>query len=345
MSTITKRQMATRFAILASTRYVFEQPKGSTTLSSAVVAERTMQDGLIVLAVNHGMIAFDFKDTPLGAFELLESAADGLVPDEVTASLDAFLEFQGKRLRRAVFVAACVYGRHAQLTHSSVLGPRYPGLDQIYNWVRDANSGELLLPKPDHDRFLPRLGQRLEALKKGASWLASIPKAHFDEGIELADRLLAANASNAVVDNEALLVMNYQAAVLHSRQHAGASLALSAISLEGALEELFHVYGLVKGSIPCAHATKAHTCAPISKSDLKKLTFKTMTDHLRAGGLLDAYLADRIDRARIARNALMHRGEDAASRQSGEALTAVRDVLRLCTGEEFELLAAFSYRM
>jgi Domain of unknown function (DUF4145) len=122
-----------------------------------------------------------------------------------------------------------------------------------------------------------------------------------------------------------MIVMGYQAMLLHGKQHAGASIALAATVIEVALQEI------------------AARTVGASKAKNKKLA--ALTKDLRATGAIDNYLADRIDRLRNARNNLMHQNQDATPTQSGEGLTTVRDVLRLCTGEnDFDLNTGWSYR-
>lgn len=344
VSVIESRPFPTRFAILPSSKYVFSQSRDARELTAQIVLERTLSNGLHVIAVNYGLLAFDFAGTNLGAFDLVEEKSAGVVPDEVTASREHMLEIQAQRLQVAVFVSACIYGRHAHLTHSSLHGPRYPGLDEILGWVKAGTPPEIHMSDQDNERLLPLMRERGIALSKGQSWLASIPSEHVNEGLDLAERVMVANAANEVADFVALIVMTYQAAVLHARQHAGASIALSAMILEVLVEELFYMAGVVNGATARLNPARAHTCKPASKGVLKDMRAADRIEHLKKGGLLDAYLAQRIDEARKARNKLMHRGEDARSTQSGNALTAVRDLLKLCTGEAFELNAAWTYR-
>lgn len=337
------RPFPTTFAILPSDCYVFAQERGRTELTQQVVADRTLGNGLRVTAANSGLLAFEFAATPLGAFNLVESHADGIVPDAVTASRERMLDIQAARLKLAMFVTACIYGRHAHLTHSSVRNPRYPGLDEIFGYVMGETPPEFLLPAYEMERLAPLLRRRVVELNKGTLWSSSIPVAHFAEGIDLADRLLTKSAANVVADYPSLLVMTYQAMVLHAGQHAGASIALSAMVLEVLLEELFHMAAIVKGAT--VRLTSPHSCGVLSKGALKDMRHADRIAHAKEGGLIPSFLAQRMDDARLRRNALMHKGQDARPTESGEALTAVRDVLRQCTGEEFELCAGWSYRM
>lgn len=88
------------------------------------------------------------------------------------------------------------------------------------------------------------------------------------------------------------------------------------------------------------HATRPHSCAPVSRRQLRQLGFEGLLNYLRDGGLIDRYLAQSIAELRQTRNALMHQGNNPLPKQSGAALTVLRDVLRMLTGQEFELMTA-----
>ena len=145
------------------------------------------------------------------------------------------------------------------------------------------------------------------------------------------------------------IVTAYQSSILHSAQHAGASVALSAVVVEGAVEELMYGYGLVQGarrrlSIPST-AVRTLSSIVLSRAELKKFTFHKMVECLSDASFLDTYLKQRIVRLRKARNTMMHSGQHPTPSVSGEALTVARDLLRLCTNEaELSITASWSYR-
>lgn len=339
---ITSRPFPTRFAILPNAYYTFDQPSGERKLTTRIAARYTLNNGLKVIAVNFGLLAFDFEQTPLGKFDLLESDTPGVVPDAVTQSRDDMLEVQAQRLEQAVFVSACIFGRYAFSKNSSIKEPRYPGLDELFNWGISTATNEIELFQSDE--------QRLEALLTSAAphgrsaWQYSISNEQFQEGVELADRLMAASSENRVADYIALITMTYQAVVLHSRQHAGASVALTATIAEVLVEELLYSAGFIAGHPATAEFADRSNDERISKNKLKEMRAADRIAHLEKYGVLDKYLTDRLNELRKARNVLMHRGQDARPRQSGNAITAVRDLLLLCTSEKFELNAPWTYR-
>ncbi|WP_300380395.1 hypothetical protein [Henriciella sp.] len=339
---IISRPFPTRFAILPNAYYTYDQPSGDRKLTTRISAEYTLNNGLTVVAVNVGLLAFDFEKTNLGKFDLFDSDAPGVIPEVVTQSRDNMLEVQTRRLEQAVFVSACIFGKYAFSKNSSIKEPRYPGLDELFNWDRSSTTNEVEFFKSDEQRLRALLAS---AAPQGRSaWQNSISSEQFREGVELADRLMAANSENRVADYTALITMTYQAVVLHSRQHAGASVALSATIAEVLLEELLYSAGFVVGHPAKAGFAERSSDETISKNKLKEMRAADRIAHLEKYGVLDKYLTDRLNELRKARNELMHRSQDARPHQSGNAITAVRDLLYLCTSEQFELNAPWTYR-
>ena len=137
--------------------------------------------------------------------------------------------------------------------------------------------------------------------------------------------------------------MTYQAMILHNRQHAGASIALQALVSEAAIEEIIFAAGYVNGVTP----RLSNPVAPsLSKTAARKLGFNGGLTLLQDSGRLETYLVMRLNALREARNTLMHEAQDPSPGQSGEGLTAVRDILRHCLEESgFELNMPWSYRI
>lgn len=322
-------------AILPSDGYVFDRA-GAPELSLRVVARRTLSNGLIVVVTNCGPLCFDFAATPLGGFRRLDFQGEGEVPEESMRNRDELVTLLVRRMRMAVFAAACVYGTAAHLTRSQVRAPVSPSLDEIYAW--HDGGGTVLMPTSEIDRLRPRL----IALARSST---DVLTAHVEAGLALADRLIGAAAAYVEADPVALMTMTYQSMVLHARQHPGASIALSAVVIEGVVEELMFAAGLVASVDARLPPSRRAGVTPVSKRRLKDLGFNGRLDALAEAGLINAYLRTRIDAVRSLRNRLMHEGEDAEPSQSGQALTAVRDLLRICTEEhDFELLTSWSYR-
>ncbi|MER9869273.1 hypothetical protein NKJ35_19210 [Mesorhizobium sp. M0136] len=293
-------------------------------------------NGVEAIATNLGLLAFSFKESSLGGFRRLDFRGIGEVPEVVMGNNEAIVSLQIDRLRMAVFVTACIYGVHSKRNHIALDRPLFPGLDEIYNWVEVPDHG-VLLPEFDSNRLRDRLGPRVAELKKRQFVLSSISVDDLTEGLAFADRLLRATPTYTAVDPMAMIVMTYQAMILHGRQHASASIALAAVVVESALEELMFASGLVSGVAKrldyTAPANRTGPATPISRRRLKELGFNGTINTLKTAGVLNDYLVQRVENLRQTRNALMHGGADAVPKQSGEALTAVRDILWLCTGE------------
>lgn len=324
-----------RFAILPSDCYKFGEQK-SVNSAFEIVARARLPNGVEILVINAGLIALDFMNSPeLGNITVARFEGNGEVPREAMESQTQILRVQGMRMRLATFVTACLLGSHAYATNSVVDDALFPGLHEIFAWV-EPQSGMFGVPAEDTHLLASRLLRRMGRLKH-------IPAEHITMGLELASRLLAARTTYHAADPVTLIVMTYQAMILHSRQHAGASVALQALVVESALEELMYAYGFVEGIPP--RLSVGRLISPMSKRAVRDLKFKGRTDALSQAGILDTYLVMRLEALRAARNVLMHEGEDASPGQSGEGLTAVRDLLRCCTNEKaFELNMAWSYR-
>jgi hypothetical protein len=181
----------------------------------------------------------------------------------------------------------------------------YPGLDDIYGWVENGEQ-YLLLPEPDAKRLQDRLGPRRTILTQPRFAISSISGDDLSEGLALADRLLTATPAYAIIKPISAIEMTYQAMILHGRQHAGASIALSAVVAESAVAEVMFGFGLVSGvagRLPFPPKAQP-SIAPMSRSQFKGLRFGNMVQILKDQGLLDAYLAQRIDELRRIRNDL-----------------------------------------
>lgn len=340
---IVRRVLPPRIAIVPSRAHVFANK--DLELSTLVFSSKTMRTGLEVFATYAGLLAFDFTKTSLGAFEFLDTRTPGIIPDVVVESREAVMELQVKRLQMAVFVSACIFGRHAKLTNSSMQKPNYPGLDEVFDWRKDDDGQAIFMLKHENERLSVYLTEKIDDLRRGQLGRYAIPEKHFIEGVECADRLIASAQKSTVSDYPSLLEMSYQASILHNRQHAGASIALCATITEVLVHELFYLAGLVSGKPKESSFSLPHSCAQISKKHLKEMRSGDRLKHLKSGGLIDSYLFERLDSVRRIRNGLLHRGEDARCEASGNALTAIRDLIKICTDEELELGTHWTYRI
>jgi hypothetical protein len=320
---IERSQFPDTIAILANRTYRFEISNGAQGSDLAIVGRFNLPNNVQFLPTACGLLAFDFRGSDLGGFIRLESHGVGQTPTEVMSNRDDLIALQAKRIRFAVFVAACVYGTHISINHTSLREPNYPGLADIYCWFE--RDQLLCLSPQDYELLQHRLPNVAESRRFPES-TRTIVRPTLDKGVRLAERLLRQAGSYRIADPQSMIVMAYQAMRLHGLQHAGASIALAATVIEVALQEI------VARTVPA--------------DNVKKMKLAALTNQLTTTGNVDSYLAARIERLRTARNTLMHQNEDGTSRQSGEALTIIRDVLKLCTGEdEFDLNTGWSYKL
>ena len=332
---VQERTFPDRFAILPSDVYRFGPP---TRLGDRfqVVGQYFLPSGAAVYAVNDGLLAFDFSADPaLGGFVLLESSGSGLVPQAVSENHAAMLALQGARMRLAAFTAACIFGLHAGRTHSAVRSALFPGLDEIFAWILLADHG-FAVPAQDTQRLLQRLQRR-------PPQSAHIPTGHVEDGVELATRLIRSADQYVAADPVSMITMTYQAMILHHRQHAGASVALSALVAEAAVAELVYALGFVDETPARLSCVRPPT--PMSRRRARNLGFEGASILLAGAGVFDAHLKRRLDALRRIRNALMHDVQDPSPSQSGDGLTVVRDLLHLCTeARELTLNTGWGYR-
>lgn len=112
--------------------------------------------------------------------------------------------------------------------------------------------------------------------------------------------------------------MNYQALAFHDQQHPEASLALNAVVMETLISEVFFAYGLLGSRRPQTFATRSHHANCVSKNKFRDMRFAARLEHSKNGGLIEPKLFELIDSIRLARNALMHKGDAVSSRRSLE---------------------------
>jgi hypothetical protein len=171
-----------------------------------------------------------------------------------------------------------------------------------------------------------------------------LPLDVLEDGVTYTQSLASRVDEFEYADLESCLAMTYQAAVLHNLQHAAASLALCVAVLESLTHELFLVYGLVGNGSPRPFANARHNVARVSNSEFRDLTFNNRLVRLRDGGLIDSFHYTRIESARVRRNRLMHRGESVTLRESGDGLTAARDIWSKLIDMPFELITSWAHR-
>lgn len=330
---IFRQQLPQCFALNFSNSYCFGTKAVAEENGLAAVREAKLSNGVIVRCAANGLLVFDYTGSALGNVERLIFQGTGSVPNEVMASDDNVFHVQRRRLTFAVYVAACIYGTYGGNSLSALSGMRYPNLGDVA-WLRGRD-----------DRFSPEDLERLRTPGGGdASRKTEIPLATITQGFDLGDRLMAQPFT--VADPIQLLAMAYQAVVLHAAQHASASLALSAVVVEAASLETMWASGIVNNTVKALGAVfPSGFLGSKSKNEARTMTHQTTAALLQDCSVFNGHLYQRIESLRKARNKLMHRGHDATQRQSGEALTAMRDVLQiLLNAPRFELNAGFTMR-
>ncbi|MFO1102855.1 MAG: hypothetical protein U1E20_08135 [Methylocystis sp.] len=163
---IVERDFTDRIAILPSETYIFlGGVDKSRTLNQSIFGRRLLTNGVEVLAVNLGLLAFNYRNSNLGGFRRVEFLGSGQVPQRVVENTDALISLQLNRLRVATFVTACIYGVHAKRSCRSIDNPTFPSLDDVYGWVEIPDTG-LFLPEMDTKRLQSQLGTRQRALTR-----------------------------------------------------------------------------------------------------------------------------------------------------------------------------------
>jgi hypothetical protein len=291
----------------------------------------------------------------LASIPVLQYNGRGRPPAAVTASQQLAMLLQERRLVFAAFIAAAVFGHYAARTKTTLTGARHSGLEAV---VPITLSG-LMRPGRVYDDGLSIAGFGDDVVititgSEDFDWLMKIMTKKFSktrgdkpryigiatlrECAQYVQDLVQRGSLFGYADLQAIIGMNYQAAILHRLYHTAASLALNLMVLEVLTKELFFSYGLVGNTAPQSYAAKPHRVEHLSNNKFKKMTFAQQLDHLKVGGLLDTNLAERIDVARLKRNRLMHRGEVVTSTESLACQTAVRDLWPLLIPMRLQLM-------
>jgi hypothetical protein len=155
-----------RLAILANRTYQFEIPALTDGRSLISAGEFDLPAGIKFLATECGLLAFNFEGSDLGGFTKLEFTGSGAVPPEVMSNRDELIALQIRRIRLAVYVAACVYGTHISVSHTSLRDPLFPGLADIFGW--DYLGQGVALPANDY-ALLQRVLPGADELKRFSS--------------------------------------------------------------------------------------------------------------------------------------------------------------------------------
>ena len=238
------------------------------------------------------------------------------------------------------FVSAAFFGRVAAKTHTSLSGALYNGQDRITGFDIVGSTVFIqcteLISQAIEGKVNARNNERQQSDFLGES--------DIDDAISYVQHGLERQNDFEYADMQSCMVMNYQAAILHSQQHAAASLALNFSVIESLAREIFIAYGLVTSSTVKSFATKQHTALKVSRKIFDDMTVQQVLEALHSSGLLNDYLYQRLDSVRKKRNGLMHKGITISPRDSGDCQTLVRDLWTLLIDTPFELIACWSYR-
>lgn len=337
---IIKRPFPNGFLIVPNLSYFFG-PKSARPLQ--IVHSFKCDDVATVHVTAIG--AFGYQFDPKGELwveHILDSTECGEVPQEVMESRDRLVSLQEKRLKFANFVSAVIFGRLSGLRHTSLTGAVYNGMDSVFGFA--IVDGDFNFPQSDQDRLMRLLYPKIVAMQSGREASYRVPQeqlvsacAYVGEVVRRADELKKC-------DLRECLVMNYQAAILHERQHFQASLALNFVAIEVLVDELFFFCGLVNGHSPSQFST-VQPKATFSSNEFQKMGFDKKVENLLLAGVIDDYLARRLNDARKKRKDLMHRAQHVAMGESGNCQTVIRDILHRFIEAPFELNAGASYRM
>lgn len=294
-----------------------------------------------VYLTRFGGIGFRFSsDGPLHSIVRLDTMDAGIVPDQIMENHDEVLELQSRRIAFANFVAATISGRLCALSHRALTGAHYAGLADIIHF--QVSDSMLLIENTEHVQAI--LEPKLRAMQLKPNQLRIASGDQLNEAVGFLSHLSEREGAFQHADLQTCMVMNYQAAILHSEQHSAASFALNFVITEALINEIFFAYGLVGNIEPRDFARRSHACEVISKRRFKEMKLKERVAVLAAGRLVDAYLIQRIEQARGLRNDLMHKGIAVGIRDAGQLQTVVRDLWRYLLDHDFELISAWSMR-
>lgn len=332
------------FAIIPGELYVFDHRSGDSRVDLRIVFRCKLRNNIKIVLTNIGFLAFDFASSELKDFE-----SSGICGEEESNREDLsdeyWIKLQRMRLRIATFVIACIVSVNNARSNRLLSGMLLPNVEDIFGYV-DRNDTYLYTSRYDDERFVRFVDLRRKKLHAGELKHWSISVDDVKIAFELMDRFLESSRSYNCIDPVSMIVLNYQAMVLHGQHHAGASVAISAMIVEALIEEIIYAVGLVEG-VPgrILGLDTKYVHRKMSRKRAKDLGFGGAVAELVNIHLIDHYLEMRIKNLRNARNSLMHDGIDASSQQSGEALTTIRDLFRLCSGENLlDINTGWGYR-
>jgi len=338
---VTEERFPDGFLIVPNLEYFFGEFRNEENCLD-IVETFSFQNVAEIHLARLGAIAFRFLDGgPLQSIPRYRTSGSGIVPDHVMENHDRIVELQGRRLIFANFIAAALFGRLSAMRHSSLSGAQYVGMAEILGFERSGR--ELRIEQSWHsdDAITPKV-----RLARGKPTHIKIATPDEIAGmVEFVAHLSERQTEFEHADLQTCMVMNYQAAILHNEQHSAASLALNFSVAEALIQEIFFAYGIVGDRTPNQFATRNHSVPEISRNQFSRLNLERKIAALSDGGLIEPYLGQRLNEARILRNHLMHRAAVVTVVQSGNMQTTVRDLWSYLIDGPFELATAWSMRL
>jgi hypothetical protein len=339
---ILQRQLPDRFMILPDLHYFFGEVRNQEYLHDVMV-ECNYAGIAKVRLTRLGGIALTFLPTgPLASIvQYKTKGGGGSIPEHVMQNHDDIVDLQGRRLNFANFIAAALFGRLGPLRHSSMQEPRYVGMDRILGFNAHGTRLEIEPTTAQQEIVEPKV----KAAENSFNATQIVKPEELAKLMEFLQLLAVRQEEFVKAGLQSCMLMNYQAAILHREQQAGASIVLNCSVAEALIEEIFHAYGLVGESKPKTFATRSHSVTWLSANAFRSLGSGDRIMRLAEGGFFNEYFASLFNEARIIRNDLVHRVEPVAVRQAGKLQAVVRELWTILLGVPFELLSAWGMRI
>ena len=337
---ITRSKFPNKILVLPNAGYFFDKAQ---TMSDCWKVARIFDCAGIatVYITSIGTFGFIFPDSSnLASIDVLKFRGQGIVPEEVMENDECIHNLQERRMLFINFVAAVFFGRVAAKAHTSLSGALYNGQDKIAGFDVVENTVSI-----QWSELISRaIDGKINSLNNGEQQSHFLKESDIDDAISYVQHVLERQNDFEYADIQSCMVMNYQAAILHSQQHAAASLALNFSVIESLMREIFMAYGLIDNSAVKSFATTPHNIPKVSKKMFDGMKAHKIMEALHSGGLLNDYLYQRLDSVRKKRNGLMHKGVMISPKDSGDCQTLVRDLWAFLIDTPFELTAGWSYR-
>jgi hypothetical protein len=336
---IKKSKFPNRLLVLPNAKYFFGKVQTTNDLWKVV---RTFDcNGVAnVFITSIGTFSFIFPDSSdLASIDVLKFCGHGNIPEEVMVNEDDIHKLQEKRMLFVNFISAVFFGRICANTHKSLIGALYNGQDKIagFNIKQDTVTIQWT------ELIARSIQEKVDALNSGKLQYYFLKESDIDDAISYIQHILQRQNDFEYADLMSCMVMNYQAAILHNQQNAAASLALNFSVIESLAREIFIAYGLVNNSTVKPFASKQHNITTISRRAFNGMRIVNIIETLHQGNLINDYLYQRLETARMKRNNLMHKGATISPKDSGDCQTLVRELWAFLVNTPFELSAGWSY--